>query len=213
MSEKLQQNSGRIFCIGRNYLPHINELGNELPNEPVIFMKPASSLVPADASEIKIPDFTSSLHHEVEIVILIGRTGRPCSDDEAVKFISGIGTGLDLTARDVQDKLKSKGLPWEKAKAFDQSATVTDFVEYNDSIALDDISLNCTVNGIIRQQGNTGRMIFPIPMLITEIARYWALLPGDMIFTGTPEGVGPLFPGDKIKISSSVNNPRAWRMT
>lgn len=212
LKEQDKNRGGRIFCIGRNYLPHINELGNELPAEPVVFMKPASSLVPADARQIKIPAFTASLHHEVEIVVLIGCAGCPRSEREAGRFIAGIGVGLDLTARDVQEKLKVKGLPWEKAKSFDRSAAVSDFVPYDSSIRLDDIELSCEVNGIVRQRGNASRMIFPIPALLVEIARYWAFMPGDMVFTGTPEGVGPLMAGDEITISSSVNEPCAWRM-
>ena len=193
--------AGRVFCIGRNYAAHAKELKNDIPDEPVIFCKPPTSLVSHLQHEISFPSFGRVLHHEVEIVVLIGKAGKPESENDALNYIAGLTAGLDLTMRDVQDDLRKQGLSWEKSKAFDCSAPVGEFLPFTTDRQLDDVRFSCAVNGTIRQSGNTVNMLFSIPRLIVEISRYWKLLPGDLIFTGTPEGVGPLLRGDKIEIN------------
>ena len=199
----------RIFCIGRNYAEHIRELSNTTPENPVIFIKPATCLV-KPGERIHFPKHGRELHHEVEIVVKIGSEGRVAKDEEAPSFISAITVGLDLTLRDVQNDLKKKGLPWEIAKAFEQSAPIGDFVPYDWSVNLNDISFGCRVNGKERQSGNSRDMISSIPQLIVEISKIWVLQPGDMIYTGTPSGVGPLKIGDTIQIESNLTGAFSW---
>ena len=203
------QNIPRIFCIGRNYAEHASELKNVIPEKPVVFIKPASCLV-GPGEKIHFPKHGKELHHEVEIVIKISSEGRVVRDEEIPSCISGITVGLDLTLRDVQADLKKKGLPWEIAKAFEQSAPVGDFVPYNKSLDLDNISFGCKVNGIERQRGNTGKMIFSIGKLLVELSKIWVLRPGDLIYTGTPSGVGPLEIGDVIEVESSLTGSFSW---
>ncbi|MGB2990203.1 MAG: fumarylacetoacetate hydrolase family protein, partial [Candidatus Zixiibacteriota bacterium] len=156
---KNSMNVARVFCIGRNYVEHVHELSNVLPTKPVVFIKPASCLV-GPGEEIHFPKHGNELHHEVEIVVKVGREGRAQTEEEALSFISALTVGLDLTLRDVQGELKKKGLPWEIAKAFEQSAPVGDFIPYDRSLDLKNISFGCKVNGKERQRGNTGKMIF-----------------------------------------------------
>ena len=199
----------RIFCIGRNYAEHVQELSNSIPEKPVIFIKPATCLV-KPGEKILFPKHGRELHHEVEIVIKIGSEGRVAREEEALSFVSGITIGLYLTLRDVQAELKKKGLPWEIAKAFEQSAPIGDFVPYDKSIDLNNISFGCKVNGIERQRGNSKDMIFSIPRLLVEISKIWILRPGDLIFTGTPSGVGQLKIGDTIQIESDLTGSFSW---
>lgn len=206
---KNDKNISRIFCIGRNYVEHIRELSNFPPTSPVIFMKPASCLVAA-GTKIHFPKHGGNLHHEVEIVARVGREGKARTEEEALSFVDSISVGLDLTLRDVQEELKKKGLPWEISKAFDQSAPIGDFIPYDSSIDLTDISFGCKVNGVQRQKGNTGSMIFGIPKLLVELSRIWTLLPGDLLYTGTPSGVGPLKIGDTIEIECDRIGTFSW---
>ena len=206
---KKNLNCTRIFCIGRNYVEHVQELSNTVPTKPVVFIKPVSCLV-RPGEKIHFPKHGRELHHEVEIVVKIGSEGRVVREEEALSFVSDITVGLDLTLRDVQADLKKKGLPWEIAKAFDQSAPIGDFVPYNQSIDLNNISFVCKVNGIERQKGNSRDMIFSIPRLLVELSKIWVIRPGDLIFTGTPSGVGPLTIGDTIEIESDLNGPFSW---
>ena len=201
----------RLFCIGRNYVAHAEELGNLVPESPVVFMKPPTCLVPRGAP-ISLPGHGDDLHFETELVILIGTEGRANSVEEALAFVEGLSLGLDLTLRDVQSALKAKGLPWEKAKAFDGSAPLGSFIPFDDSINLADISFTCDVNGQRRQNGHTANMIFSIPTLIMELSAIWSLKPGDLIFTGTPEGVGPLRAGDTITIANSRIGSFSWEV-
>jgi len=201
--------SARIFCIGRNYVEHAAELANPLPAAPVIFMKPPSSLVRAGAP-IHFPCHAHELHHEVELVVKIGRAGRVGEPDQAPSYVAGLSLGLDLTLRDLQRQLKQKGLPWEAAKAFDQSAPIGDFVAYDASMDLDNIAFRCSVNGVQRQAGNSRDMIFPVGRLLVELSRIWVLQPGDLLFTGTPAGVGPLRIGDRVEIASDLIGAFAW---
>jgi len=201
----------RVFCIGRNYVEHVRELSNIVPTKPVVFIKPASCLV-EPGEKIHFPKHGSELHHEVEIVVRVGRQGRAKTEEEALSFIDSITVGLDLTLRDVQGELKQKGLPWEAAKAFDQSAPIGGFISYDGSLDLKDISFGCKVNGIERQRGNTGRMIFSIPKLLVELSKIWLLRPGDLIYTGTPSGVGPLKIGDRIEVESDPIGSFSWNI-
>lgn len=201
--------SRRIFCIGRNYAEHAAELANPLPAAPVIFMKPPSCLV-SPGEPVHFPRHGRELHHEVELVVEIGRAGRVSEPEQALSYVGGISLGLDLTLRDVQQQLKQKGLPWEAAKAFDQSAPTGEFVDYRASIDLRDIAFQCSVNGALRQAGNSRDMLFPVDRLLVELSRIWTLQPGDLLFTGTPAGVGPLSVGDRVEIASELTGAFAW---
>lgn len=201
----------RIFCIGRNYRAHAAELGHEVPQAPVIFMKPSTSLL-KPGNRIPMPSHGAELHHEAEVVLLIGREGKPASPAEAIRFIGGVSIGLDLTLRDVQNRLKAKGLPWELSKAFDGSATVGTFRFLDLSHDSGGIVFRCLVNGQERQRGNTADVIFPFPVLVHEISRYWSLLPGDLIYTGTPEGVSSLNIGDKVTVESELIGSFTWEI-
>jgi len=203
--------SPRVFCIGRNYAGHINELSSVVPEKPVVFIKPATCLVPPGRA-IRLPGHGHDLQHEVEVVIRIGQAGRAHSCDEAFSMIDGITLGLDLTLRDIQTELKQKGLPWERAKAFDQSAPIGEFLPYDGSIDLAGIEFSCIVNGSVRQQGITKDMIFSFDRLIMELSTVWYLRPGDMIYTGTPSGVGPLCAGDRIVIESDQLGYFTWNV-
>ena len=203
----------RIFCIGKNYDEHVKELGSTAPEEPVVFMKPVCNIV--DPGEtLSLPRHGSLLHHEVEVVLLISRGGQDVLEADALSYIAGITLGLDLTLRDVQGRLKKLGLPWELSKAFEQSAPLGYFKTYDpNSIDLENLSFTCSVNGNLRQQGNTRDMLFPVRNLIHRLSGWWTLRPGDIIFTGTPSGVGPLKQGDQVGIESSVSGFFSWTIS
>ena len=203
--------AGRIFCVAKNYAAHAREMGSSAPSAPVIFMKPASSLVPA-GTRIRFPAHGIELHHEVEIVLRVGVRGRNIPPEAAPGIIDAVTVGLDLTLRDLQRDLKSAGLPWEASKAFDQSAPVGEFLPITGPTDLDDIDFGCWVNGQARQRGNTRDMIFPADVLISHISGIWALEPGDLIFTGTPEGVAALVPGDRVEVEASGIGEFAWEI-
>jgi 2-keto-4-pentenoate hydratase/2-oxohepta-3-ene-1,7-dioic acid hydratase in catechol pathway len=206
---KNNSNIARVFCIGRNYVEHVHELSSAMPAKPVVFIKPGTSLV-QPGENVHFPKHGNELHHEVEIVVKVGREGRATVEEEALSFIHAITVGLDLTLRDVQKELKQKGLPWEIAKAFEQSAPIGDFIPYDGSLDLKNISFGCKVNGAERQRGNTGQMIFSIPRLFVELSKIWMLRPGDLIYTGTPSGVGPLKIGDTIEVESDPIGSFSW---
>jgi 2-keto-4-pentenoate hydratase/2-oxohepta-3-ene-1,7-dioic acid hydratase in catechol pathway len=199
----------RVFCVGRNYAEHIRELSNAVPEKPVFFIKPSSCLV-KPGEKIHFPKYGRVLHHEVEVVIKIGREGIVTTEDEAPSFIDSLSLGLDLTLRDVQDEQKRKGLPWEIAKAFDQSSPLGNFISYDRTLDLNTIPFGCKVNGVVKQKGNTGSMIYSIGNLIKELSTIWRLHPGDILYTGTPSGVGPLKIGDIIEIDSPVIGTFSW---
>jgi len=199
----------RIFCIGRNYAEHARELGSAVPEKPVIFMKPPSSIA-APGEQIHYPRNGKNLHYEAELVIQIGRSGIVTSEGKALSFINAFTLGLDLTLRDIQNDLKKKGLPWEMSKCFEQSAPLGDFIPYNETINLNDIEFKCKVNGDIKQHGYTREMIFPIEKLLVEISKVWIFKLGDLIYTGTPLGVGPMNIGDSIEISSELIGSFSW---
>ncbi len=190
----------KIICIGRNYADHIEELNNERPDAPVIFMKPETA-IPRPVEDFYYPDFSQDVHHEAEIVIKINKVGKNIEEKFAHKYYDEIGIGIDFTARDVQSTLKAKGLPWELAKAFNGSAPVSDFVPKTDFTDLQNVNFALTVNGEIRQQGNTSMMLYTIDYLISFVSKYFLLKKGDLIFTGTPKGVSAVQIGDVIALS------------
>ncbi len=195
--QKLTFPHGKVVCVGRNYLEHIQELNNVVPDEPVLFIKPFTSLVNLE-NPIKLPKHGNSCHHEIEIAVLIGEKIYETSMSEVEKAILGYALGLDLTLRDVQSGLKSKGLPWELAKAFDGSCPVSPFIRKEEVSDLQEISFSLKVNGETRQQGYTKMMMRGIVELVSIITKYFTLLPGDIVLTGTPTGVKELKPQDKL---------------
>jgi 2-keto-4-pentenoate hydratase/2-oxohepta-3-ene-1,7-dioic acid hydratase in catechol pathway len=189
----------KIICIGRNYVAHAKELNNELPTEPVIFMKPDSALL-RNNDPFYIPDWSNDLHHEVELIVKINKLGKSIEKEFAPRYYAEVGLGIDFTARDVQNKLKDKGLPWEKAKAFDHSAVICkEFIPIESLPNRNEIHFRLDINGKTVQKGNTSLMIFPIDELISQISKYFTLKIGDLIYTGTPEGVGPIKIGDRLE--------------
>jgi 2-keto-4-pentenoate hydratase/2-oxohepta-3-ene-1,7-dioic acid hydratase in catechol pathway len=209
--ENRKPNVPRIFCIGRNYVAHAAELGNPVPEEPVVFMKPPHCLVPPGAA-IRFPPHGKELHHEAEVVLRIGRRCVNVNIEQAADLIDGVGLGLDLTLRDVQASLKKRGLPWEKAKAFEQSAPLGTIVEIGRIADINDLAFICKVNGQVRQQGCTADMIFPPARIVSCLSGIWELLPGDLIYTGTPEGVAQLFPDDTITVEADWAGSHSWKI-
>jgi len=188
----------KIICIGRNYADHAKELGNEIPDEPVIFMKPKSALLQPH-TPFYYPEFTNELHYECELVLRISKNGKYIQDRHASNYYNGITLGIDFTARDIQDECKKKGLPWEKAKAFDNSAAIGKFIDITPDINKKNINFSFSKNGEIVQTGNSGQMIFSFDKLISNISNYFSLNIGDLIFTGTPAGVGECVVGDELE--------------
>ena len=191
---------GKIVCIGRNYAEHIKELGNQTPDKPVIFIKPASAIVPSGGTVI-IPDYSEDCHHEIELAALIGKEAKGVTTEEALNHVSGYAVALDLTLRDVQNVQKSKGLPWEIAKAFDTSCPLSDFVSANRIKDPQKLQLKLVVSGELRQDGNTSDMMRTTAELIAAVSAYFTLEPGDVLLTGTPSGVGRIVSGDRLEAS------------
>ncbi len=185
----------KIFCVGRNYAEHAKELKNEIPAEPVIFLKPKSALLLAN-TPFYYPDFTNELHYEAELVIRISKNGKYIPESQASHYFNAITVGIDFTARDVQNELKEKSLPWEKAKAWDNSAVVGKWIDLNPSIIKNAINFSLNINDQCVQKGNSKNMIFSFNRIIADISKYFALNIGDFIFTGTPSGVGECVAGD-----------------
>jgi 2-keto-4-pentenoate hydratase/2-oxohepta-3-ene-1,7-dioic acid hydratase in catechol pathway len=188
----------KIICIGRNYVNHIAELNNERPDEPVIFLKPDTAILPKKMPFV-IPDFSSEIHHEAEVLVKISKVGKYISPKFAHKYYDEIGLGIDFTARDLQAKLKEKGLPWEKAKAFDGSAIIGDFYPKNEFSSVENITFELRNNGNVVQKGNTNQMIWKIDEIISYVSQFFTLKKGDIIFTGTPEGVAKVNPNDFLE--------------
>ncbi len=186
----------KIICIGRNYAEHAKEMKAETPTEPVFFMKPDTALLKEE--EFYYPEFTKDLHHEIELVVKISKAGKHIEEQFAHKYYEEIGLGIDFTARDIQAKCKEKGLPWEKAKAFDNSAPIGKFVSKT-KFDLNNISFELKLNGQSKQIGNSNQMIFSIDKIISHISKFVSLKVGDLIYTGTPEGVGPVKIGDHLE--------------
>lgn len=187
----------KILCIGRNYAEHAKELNNPLPKEPVFFMKPDTALL-KDGAAFYHPDFSSDIHHEIEIVLRVGKAGKHISQEHALKYIDGISVGVDFTARDLQQQCKEKGLPWEKAKAFDGSAPIGKFIPFTEAHQSSEIVFSLSVNGEIRQQGSGNDMIFNFQSIIAYLSQFVTLKSGDLIYTGTPSGVSAVKIGDRL---------------
>jgi 2-keto-4-pentenoate hydratase/2-oxohepta-3-ene-1,7-dioic acid hydratase in catechol pathway len=184
-----------IFCIGRNYVAHAQELGNEVPTSPVIFMKPSASLL-ADGKNFTIPSFTNDLHYEGELVLRVSKQGKNLKAVNVIDYCDAITVGIDFTARDLQAKLKEKGLPWEKAKAFDDSAVLGKWVPLTSTILDQPIRFSLHKNAAVVQDGDSSLMIFSLATILESITEYFTIYPGDLIYTGTPVGVGPTLKGD-----------------
>jgi len=189
----------RIYCIGRNYAEHAKEMGMVVDrSQPVFFCKPADAVV-VDGADVAYPSATADLHHEIEMVVALARGGRDIAAADALDHVFGYGVGLDLTRRDLQATAKSKGLPWDSAKAFDQSAPISTLQRVADVGHPREARLTLTVNGLVRQQTDIADMIFTVPEIIHELSKLWELAAGDLIFTGTPAGVGALQRGDLFR--------------
>ncbi len=188
----------KIICVGRNYVDHAKELGNQVPAEPVLFLKPDTALVPK-RNPFFIPDFSREIHHELELVVRIDKIGKHIQEKFAHKYFNQLTLGIDFTARDLQHALKQKGLPWEKAKAFDGSALIGKWVEKSKFPDLQNLELKLLKNDQLVQKGNSADMLFSIHRIIEEVSKYFTLKIGDLIFTGTPAGVGPVQPQDKLE--------------
>lgn len=186
----------KIICIGRNYAEHAKEMKAELPGEPVFFMKPETALL--KETDFYLPDFTNDLHHEIELVLKICKTGKHIEEQFAHKYYDQIGLGIDFTARDIQTECKLKGLPWEKAKSFDNSAPIGKF-ENKTKFILNNINFSLTINGEQKQLGNSSDLIFSFDQIISFVSKFVSLKVGDLIYTGTPSGVGPVKIGDKLE--------------
>ena len=199
--EAIELTTKKVVCAGLNYALHVKEMNSKAPDpEPVLFIKPATALQDLHAP-LCIPKDRGAVHHELEIALLIGRRLSQCSAAEAVGAVSGLGLALDLTLRDLQTELKKAGRPWEKAKGFDGACAISHFVPISQCPPLDNIDIALSVNDSPRQQGNSRDMLFPIPSLLCAISEYFTLEPGDIVLTGTPEGVGPLSGSDQLSMS------------
>ncbi len=187
----------KIICIGRNYAKHALELGNEIPEEPVIFIKPDSAVL-RENRPFYIPSFTQDVHYELELIVRIDKVGKAIPVEFAPNYYSHIGLGIDFTARDLQATLKAKGLPWEKAKGFDYSAVISKFIAIND-LNINGLNFELFKNDELVQQGNTSQMLYNVNEIISHVSHYFMLKKGDIIFTGTPEGVGPVAANDRLR--------------
>ena len=187
----------KIICIGRNYTAHINELENEKPEEPVVFIKPDSSVLPKQ-QDFYIPEFSNDVHYEVEVLVKIKKVGKHISKEFAPTYYDEVGLGIDFTARDLQSKLKEKGLPWEKAKGFDGAAVIGEWLPKKDFKDINDLNFKLVKNNEMVQEGNTSLMLWKIDEIIAYVSTFFMLKKGDIIFTGTPAGVGKISPNDYL---------------
>ncbi len=199
----------KIICIGRNYAKHIEELQNERPTEPVVFLKPDSSIL-LKQHPFVIPEFSNDVHHEVELLVKICKIGKYIEPEFAHKYYDEIGLGIDFTARDIQEQLKAKGLPWEKAKAFDGATVIGDFISKKKIDLSKNITFELHSNGKIVQKGNTDHMLWKINEIVSYVSQYFTLKIGDIIFTGTPEGVAKVHPNDILE--GYLENQKMFRI-
>lgn len=188
----------KIICIGRNYAEHAKEMNAAVPTEPVFFLKPDTALI-KDNQPFYYPDFSNEIHHEVELVLKINKAGKNIDEAFAHKYYDEIGVGIDFTARDIQAKCKEKGLPWEKAKAFDGSAPIGMFINKAEFKDLHAINFQLLVNGAVAQKGSTKDLLFSFDAVVAYVSKFFTLKTGDLIYTGTPEGVGPVKVGDRLE--------------
>ncbi len=191
---------GKIVCVGRNYAEHARELNNPVPSEPVLFIKPATALVNLE-QQVSIPVNFGACHFETEMAVLIAEPLSSCNEPQAASAIAGVAVALDLTLRELQSSLKEKRLPWEKAKAFDGACPISTFVSLNNIEDLHCQQIRLRQNGNLEQDGNSADMLTPVLPLLVYISQFFTLSPGDIVLTGTPAGVGPLVPGDRLEIS------------
>lgn len=189
-----------IFCIGRNYAKHIAELNNATPTEPLVFLKPTSALT-VEGDLVTLPSFSDAIHYEAELVIYIKEDAKNLSEESALSVIGGYGVGLDLTARDLQDQIKERGEPWTKCKGFPGAAIVSTFISADKIKDPTDITFTFKQNGELKQNGNSKMMLYPIAEIIAYLSTVYGLSKGDIIYTGTPEGVGKLAPGDQLTLT------------
>ncbi|HEY0045672.1 MAG TPA: fumarylacetoacetate hydrolase family protein [Flavobacterium sp.] len=199
----------KIICVGRNYAKHIEELQNERPDAPVIFLKPDTAIHPK-GQPFYIPDFSTDVHYEIELIVKISKVGKYIDKKFANKYYNEIGVGIDFTARDLQQKLKDKGLPWEISKAFDGSAVIGDFLAKDDILSKESINFELKINGNTVQVGDSAHMIWKIDELISYISKFFTLKTGDIIFTGTPEGVAAIKPNDVLE--GFLENNKLFRL-
>jgi len=188
----------KIFAIGRNYVEHIEELNNERPDEPIIFTKPDTALI-RNNQPFYYPNFSSDIHYEVELVLRVCKMGKNIHEKFAHTYFDAIGLGIDFTARDIQDKAKEKGLPWALAKGFDGSAPISEFLPLSSFENINDIDFSLKIDGEVKQRGNSSLMLFNYNKIISYISRFVTLRNSDLIFTGTPKGVGPIKIGNKLE--------------
>ena len=188
----------KIFCVGRNYVEHAKELNNEVPAEPVIFLKPKSALLLPNG-QFYYPQFTNELHYEVELVLHISKNGKYIDESQAHKYYDVISVGIDFTARDVQTEMKKKGLPWEKAKAWDNSAAIGKWIPFTNLKNKRELNFGLYKNKELVQQGNSKDMLFDFDYIVSYISNFFSINIGDLIFTGTPAGVGELVVGDELE--------------
>lgn len=188
----------KIIAIGRNYSAHAKELNNEVPTKPIIFLKPDTAVL-KDNKPFYLPDFSSDIHYELEVVLKICKVGKHIAEKFAANYYDEIGLGIDFTARDIQAEHKAKGLPWELAKAFDHSAVVSAFLPKSDFANMNDLHFELQVNKETRQKGHTANLLFSFNSIIAFVSQYITLKKGDLIFTGTPEGVGQVKQGDQLE--------------
>src|SRR5210317_1512923 len=188
----------KIICIGRNYQDHISELSNQRPKDPVVFIKPDSAVLPKE-QDFYIPDFSSDIHYEVEVLVKIKKVGKHISPEFAHLYFDEVGLGIDFTARDLQEELKLKGLPWEKCKGFDGSAVIGEWKFVKDFPQLNSLNFSLEKNGKMVQQANTKDMLWSIEQLVSYVSTFFTLKKGDIIFTGTPAGVGTISAGDSLE--------------
>ncbi len=191
---------GKVVCVGRNYLDHINELNNSVPTQPLLFIKPNTALTCLQ-QPISIPSHLGECHNELEIAVLINSTLTNCTESQAESAIWGLGLGLDLTLRELQHAAKKQGHPWERAKAFDGSCPMSGFIDFSTFDNLTDLGFSLQVNNSLRQQGNSRDMLIAISSLLVDISNTFTLLPGDIVLTGTPKGVAALAPGDQLTVT------------
>ncbi|WP_308910471.1 fumarylacetoacetate hydrolase family protein [Pseudokordiimonas caeni] len=190
--------AGRVFCVGRNYADHAAEMGDAVPEPPFFFIKPATCLVVRPAT-LSYPPRTADLQHEIELVVVIGKGGRDIAREAALTHVTGYATGIDMTRRDMQADAKAKRRPWDMSKSFDEAAPVSAVTPIAAAPAVESAVLRLSVNGEVRQEGCVADMIWPVADVIAELSSYMALLPGDLIYTGTPAGVGTLLQGDRVR--------------
>lgn len=188
----------KVIAIGRNYAEHIEELKNERPSEPVVFLKPDTAVLKNNAPFFH-PDFSENIHHEVELVLKVSKEGKYIQKEFAHRYFEEIGIGIDFTARDLQEKCKAKGLPWEIAKAFNGSAPIGEFLPISEFSELNDINFHLNISGELRQKGNTSMMLFNFADIIAYVSKFFTLKKGDLIFTGTPAGVSKINVGDRLE--------------